>query len=377
MIHWPTGYRWLVGCVLGLAAIIFIGFLSLFVFEKEKPKFGEASNANSPVNSNYDNAKQLSELSAAIAEQASKCLVRISVTRPIGITRDKELESYFGQIPIAKGTDTGSGFFFQKGGWILTNYHVVRGADRIQVDGTNGQNWLATLHSHDALVDIAVLKIEASETDWLQWGDSHRLKVGNFVWIGGAPFGLEASMSFGIISSLERSNMNGSPFRDYFQTDASINPGSSGGPMLDTDGKVVGIVTSILGDEYRGIGFALHGDVAKNVAIQLIENRTVKRGWIGVQLGQVTSEQAKKNNLDLNSGAVIEWIDSGDESRVPAKKGGLLAGDICVRCNEMKIASQYDLARKIGMTPPGNTLRLELFRNAKPVVVNVTVLEKP
>lgn len=371
-------YRRLIAIGAAFAAFLLFGLLFLLFNRTEntqgtRTRMGlEAMNGDSML----ENARALSELSGSIADHAIPALVRITVSRAVGLGRDKELESFFGQLPLAKGTDIGSGFFFRQGGWILTNYHVVRAAETIQVDGRQGQNWLAKMHAYDALSDLAVLKVEEPMTSILEWGDCNHLKLGHFVWVAGAPFGLEGTFSFGIISSLGRTSMSNSPLRDYLQTDAAINPGSSGGPMLDIDGKVVGIVSSILGDDYRGIGFALRADVAQSVVEQLVEHRSVRRGWIGVQLGQVTLEQAKKANLSGTNGALIEWIDAGEASRIPAKKAGLLEGDICVRCNDMKITSQFDLARKIGMTPPGSSLRMELIRNTHTVVVSLIVMEK-
>ncbi len=374
----PRVRAWMIWTVLGTGAVLLWGcWVLLFTTKKLGTATDFGISETAPSQSDYKIARLLSDVSGSISDKIVPSLVRITVTRPVGVARDKELESYFGQLPVPIGTDIGSGFFFQPGGWILTNYHVVRGADTIQIDGTNGRNWLAKMHAYDALSDISILKIEETEMAALEWGDARRIKVGNFVWIAGSPFGLDASVSFGIVSSLERRSMNGSPLRDYIQTDAAINPGNSGGPMLDVEGKVVGIVTSIQGDENRGIGFALNGDVAQSVAQQLIVNRIVNRGWIGVQLGQVTPEIAKKANLNSAVGAVIEWIDPGDESRIPARKAGIMAGDICVKCDALKILSQFDLARKIGMTPPGSSLTLELIRNSKSVVVSVYVMAKP
>ena len=355
--------RWIMGLFFCVAAILVFGLIFLLNFDRRK--------------SSHLAVHQLSDLSRMVAEKALPSLVRIHIMRGASIPSDKEMESYFGQIPNAKGTDIGSGFFVQPGGWILTNYHVIRGADTIRIDGANGKNWLAKVHAYDALSDISVLKIDENEIPCIEWGDTNQLRVGNFVWIAGAPFGLEASLSFGIISSLGRGSMNGSPLRDYIQTDAAINPGNSGGPMLDIDGKVIGIVTSILGEDYRGIGFALPGDMAQSVVQQLIHNRVVKRGWIGAKLGQVTPERARRANLDSTSGAYIEWVDPGDEDRIPAKKSGLMAGDICIGCDKIKISSQFDLARKIGMTLPGKTLSLEILRNSKTVAIEVIVAEKP
>jgi serine protease Do len=335
---------------------------------------GLRSNPASTTNPNLD---ILSQRSAQIAEKALPSVVKILVSRGNALPGDKEMESYFGQIPIARGSDIGSGFFVKPGGWLLTSYHVVRGADEIRVvHGSNNES-IAKVHAFDILSDLAVLKMDEPKLPHLDWGDSNGLKVGNFIWIAGAPFGLEGSLSFGVVSSMERNSLNGSPLREYIQTDAAINPGNSGGPMLDMDGNVVGVVTSILGDEFRGIGFALPSDMAQVVTQQLIQNLTVKRGWIGIQLGQVTAERAKKANWDSTSGALIEWIDPGENSRIPARKAGLLTGDICIKCNNKKIASQFDLARKIAMTQPGDSLKLELLRDSKVVEADVIVAEKP
>jgi len=321
--------------------------------------------------------QELSEQSANIADRVKPSVVKIYVSRGAKERNDKEIEGFFGQLPVEKDSDIGSGFFIRSDGWVLTDFHVVKNADTIRIEDILGQSWNPKLHGYDAVSDLAVLKVETENHPHLEWGESKKLRAGHFVWIVGSPFGLESSLSFGVISSTGRNVMNGSALRDYLQTDAAINPGSSGGPMVDIDGKVVGIASAILGEEYRGIGFVLPEQIANPTSKQLIETGKATRGWIGVQLGQVTLERARKAGLERPSGAYIEWLESGDIDKIPAKKAGLVSGDICMGCNGNTIQSHYDLARQIAFTIPGESLKLDVQRESKSLVVVVQVSAKP
>jgi S1-C subfamily serine protease len=342
-------------------------------------EYNQSSSSNSVTTRNaFDGTiLALSEYSASVAERVRPGLTKIYVSRSVKNSNDKEIESYFGQIPIEKNTDVGSGFFIRPDGFIVTDYHVVKSYDSIRIEDGIGGSWTAKLHGHDAVSDVAVLKVETKNHPHLEWGDSKKLRSGNFVWVAGSPFGLESSLSFGIVSSTGRNLMNGSALRDYFQTDAAINPGSSGGPMVDVDGRVVGIASAILGEDYRGIGFALPEYVASPITKQLIETGKVVRGWIGAQLGQITPDRARKSGLDGIRGAYIEWLEPGEDNKVPAKNAGLLAGDICTRCNGVSIESHYDLARQIAFTTPGELLNLDVRRSSKSLKLVVRVAERP
>ena len=165
--------------------------------------------------------------------------------------------------------------------------------------------------------------------------------------------------------------------RDYIQTDAVINPGHSGGPLVNTDGDVVGVASVILGDEYRGIGFALPSEFAKNVADQLIDSGTVVRGWIGAQFGQVTEERARRAGLEGLQGAYVERIQNSTSKPVPAEQAGLRIGDICIAINDTVVQSQFDIGRSIAMMKPRDVARLKIIRDSQPLLIEVTIAAKP
>ncbi len=321
-------------------------------------------------------ANQLSESSASIAEKILPAVVSIRVFRDTITSEDDELTSFFGQLPVPKSSDQGSGFFVRPDGWVITNYHVVRQANKIQVVQSNGESVVGKVIAFDSASDIAVVQIDAKNRSWLGWA-SQPPKTGSLVWVAGAPFGLDGSLSMGIISAVNRNSLSGSPMRDYLQTDAVVNPGHSGGPVVNADGEVIGIASVILGEEYRGIGFALPSATAKRISDQLIETGGVVRGWIGAKFGQVTSERARRAGIEEVEGAYVERVTSATGKPNPAEQAGLRVGDVCTSINDTIVRSQFDLAKSIATMKPSDVARLKIIRNGQPMTIEVVVAETP
>jgi serine protease Do len=266
----------------------------------------------------------------------------------------------------------GSGFFITKDGSILTNHHVIDGADEIFVTLTDGREFKAVVVGSDARTDVALLKIDATDMVTLPIGSAQNLKKGQWVLAIGSPFGLQATVTAGIVSAIGRETGDYLPF---IQTDVAVNPGNSGGPLLDMSGQVVGINAQIVSRSggFMGISLAIPIDEAMLVADQLKTNGKVVRGRIGVQIGEVNKDVAEASGLSDQSGAMVSRV----EPDGPADLAGLKAGDIILTFGGKKIAKWSDLPRVVGATKPGQRVEMEVWRRGKPVTLMVKVGETP
>jgi serine protease Do len=273
-------------------------------------------------------------------------------------------------------TSLGSGFIIDKDGHILTNRHVVEGADQISVTLSSGKTYEAKLVGKDARTDVALLKIEPKEAlTTLELGDSDQTDVGEWVMAVGNPFGLGGnSVTVGVISFKGRDlplGVQGTTVQ-MLQTDAAINPGNSGGPLLNTRGQVVGINTLIItGGERQssGVGFSVPINVAREILPQLRDKGKVTRGWLGIQIQAVDEDMAKSLKMKEAKGAIVNQIMPGG----PAEKAGLKAEDVIVAADAHKIQDNGDLSRYIASQPPGTTVHLGLLRSGAEKTVSVTL----
>ncbi|MGA2463008.1 MAG: DegQ family serine endoprotease [Thermodesulfobacteriota bacterium] len=254
----------------------------------------------------------------------------------------------------------GSGFVMSREGYILTNNHVVEDADQIKVKLANGKEYEGKIVGRDPKTDLALVKIEgASDLHPLKLGNSEDLKVGSWVVAVGSPFGLEQTVTAGIVSAKGRVIGSG-PYDNFIQTDASINPGNSGGPLINMKGEVVGINTAIIASG-QGIGFAIPINMAKEIAPQLQEKGHVTRGWLGVSIQEVTPELAKSFDLKEKKGALVSQVVSGG----PAEKAGIEQGDIILEFDGKEVSDAKDLPRIVASTPVAKTVTLKVSRNGK------------
>jgi serine protease Do len=264
----------------------------------------------------------------------------------------------------------GSGFVMSREGYILTNNHVVEDADQIKVKLTNGKEYDGKIIGRDPKTDLALIKIKASsDLQPLNLGNSDDLKVGSWVVAVGSPFGLEQTVTAGIVSAKGRVIGSG-PYDNFIQTDASINPGNSGGPLINMKGEVVGINTAIIASG-QGIGFAIPINMAKEVAPQLQEKGHVTRGWLGVSIQEVTPALAKSFDLKEKKGALVAQVVSGS----PAEKAGIEQGDVIVEFDGKEVTDSKDLPRIVASTPIGKAVTIKLLRNGKALDRQVKVGE--
>ncbi len=262
----------------------------------------------------------------------------------------------------------GTGFIISSDGYILTNNHVVNGADEIMVKLSDGREIKAELKGTDDKLDVALLKIiDKSPLPFAELGDSDRVEVGEWVMAIGNPFGLAHTVTAGIVSAKGRVIGSG-PYDDYIQTDASINPGNSGGPLFNGSGKVIGINTAIIANG-QGIGFAIPINMAKSVADQLKSTGKVVRGYIGVNFDKLSPNLAKSLGLKSEKGVIITNV----EKDSPADKAGMKVEDVIVEFDGKPVNAQTDLPKVVAAAPVGKDVKVALFRKGKKVVLTVKV----
>jgi serine protease Do len=291
---------------------------------------------------------------------------------PFGPDLREFFKKFFGEMPKTfKSRSLGSGFIIEPSGVILTNNHVVEGADKITVKLFGGKEFKATIKGRDSKTDLALIQITNPPPDlpFLKLGDSDAVRVGDWVMAVGNPFGLSHTVTQGIISAKGRV-IGAGPYDNFLQTDASINPGNSGGPLLNLQGEVVGINTAILASG-QGIGFATPSNMAKWVIPQLKAKGKVTRGMLGVEVQNVTPELAKSFGMAEAKGALVAEVNAGS----PAEKADIKRGDIIIEFNGHPIQEMNDLPRLVADTAPGTKASVKVLRDGKEKTFNVTVSE--
>ena len=337
------------------------------------------------------NAFNLPDFSV-IAEEQGSTVVNISVinesqsNQNINLSREEEqLQEFFKRfgIPGFPGmtphggerqkkpvSGTGSGFIIESDGYIITNAHVVFQAETVVVKLADKREFNAEVVGLDRRTDVALLKIKANKLPKVTFGNSDLIKVGQWVAAIGSPFGLENTMTVGVISAINRA-LPQENFVPFIQTDVAINPGNSGGPLFDTKGHVIGINSQIYSKTggSMGLSFAIPIDVAINVAEQLKTNGKVVRGWLGIVIQEITKELSESFGMSNTKGALV----AGIEKKSPAAIGGLLPGDVILKFNKNIINKSSDLPRFVGITKPNAIAPVEILRKGKIITLNIKV----
>jgi serine protease Do len=337
-----------------------------------------------------DLLSQLSEAQSEVAAVATPSIVNISTTRvikardeaPFDFFDDPFFRRFFGdQLPRNnapkehKEQSLGSGVIVSDDGYIVTNNHVIEKAQEIKVLLLNKRDYKARLIGADPKTDIAVIKIEAKGLPALAWGDSNKLKVGEIAFAIGNPFGLNQTVTMGIISAVGRANVGIADYEDFIQTDAAINPGNSGGALINASGELIGINTAILSRTggYQGIGFAVPSSMAKQVMDSLVKYKKVVRGWLGVSIQEVTSELADEFGVRDLKGALV----SGVLKASPAEKAGIKQGDVILQYNGKIVEDTGHLRNMVSQTPVGTSVKVRLLRQKKEIDLEVLIAELP
>ncbi len=359
--------RWAAPIVALVAVAAMVGLL---------PHFGFTSGSKSPIWTERASAQAV-QIQAPdwvrLSKEAKPAVVNISVKlntespappqlrgRPDDRSFEEFFKRFFDQGPQRPVRAGGSGFILNANGFIVTNNHVVENAADIQVKLDDGRELPAKVVGRDAKTDLALLRIDATGLPVIPLGDSTALQVGEPVMAIGNPFGLEQTVTTGIVSATGRVIGSG-PYDNFIQTDASINPGNSGGPLINARGEVVGINTAIFsrGGGSVGIGFAVPSSLAKTVITQLADHGTVERGWLGVSIQPLTKELASSFKRDDTTGALVSAVMEGS----PAAKAGVKTGDVIVEFDGRKIAKATDLPGLVADVPVGKDVQLVVIRD--------------
>jgi serine protease Do len=266
----------------------------------------------------------------------------------------------------------GSGVIVDAKGYILTNYHVVAGAEKISIHLFDGRELKGTVRGTDSKTDLAVVHVEAADLPGATLGNSDKLQVGEWAIAVGSPFGLEETVTVGVISAKGRSGLGTGTYEDFIQTDASINPGNSGGPLVNIDGEVIGINAMII-QPGQGIGFAIPINLAKTIMVELIKTGKVIRPWVGIGLQDITSELMKFFNLKEKAGALISQVYSGS----PAEKADLRPGDVVIEVDGVKVINSQDGVREVLKKQVGQKVNFVIFREGKRTEVSLTTAQMP
>ncbi len=333
-------------------------------------------------------ALELQSAFVRVADQVRPAVVNIATVhrargrRPPGVepfTRDpafKEFfEDFFGQLPPGERQQSslGSGVVLDRKGDILTNFHVIRGADEITVRLANKQEYRGRVVGTDPKTDLAVVRIAPKqELVTARLGDSDRLRVGEWAIAIGNPFGLDQTVTVGVVSATGRADVGIAAYENFIQTDASINPGNSGGPLLNLAGEVIGINTAIVSTG-QGIGFAIPINLARRVAEQLVAKGKVVRGWLGLALQPLTPELAEALGAASPKGAVVARVYPGS----PAEKAGLRPEDLIRQFGDVAVEDPRHLQRLVADSDIGRTVALRVLRKGRELTISVTVAEMP
>ena len=382
----PLGRMFAIGTVLALSTTLFAG-VALNSAQSSSPIFTEGERAA------VASLKSTGEAFAAVSRNVSPAVV--------SVTAEKEqpaLQNFRGQLPgnhedllkrffgdrfewntpenmPRRSMGQGSGFIVSEDGYILTNHHVARDADNVKVVLRDDREFDAKIVGSDPESDLAVLKIDGKNLPFVALGDSDDVTVGEWVLAIGNPFGLSDTVTAGIVSAKGRSSVGITDFEDFIQTDAAINPGNSGGPLVNLDGHVVGINTAIISRSggNMGIGFAIPINMAKNIFDQLVTNGSVKRGYLGIGIQEMTSELSKTFDFDGNDGILV-----GDVSSVsPAAKAGLMAGDVIVELDGKRVDDIGEFRNWIVAIEPSEKVKLKVWREGENHHLTVAVGERP
>ena len=344
---------------------------------------GEAAEKTSP---HLTTAKNLGLAFVEVSKKVQPSVVSIRSERTVtaqpgegygkdffkGTPFEDFFKGYGGPSPKQKQKGEGSGVIVDPKGYILTNYHVVAEADKITVRLFDGRELKGKIQGTDPKTDLAVIQVEAKDLPVASLGDSDKLQVGEWAIAIGSPFGLEETVTVGVISAKGRTGLGTGTYEDFLQTDASINPGNSGGPLVNIDAEVVGINAMII-QPGQGIGFAIPINLAKNIMADLIQYREVVRPWVGIGLQDITQELTEHFNLKEKEGALISQIYEGS----PAEKGDLKVGDIVLNIDGKKIKNSQDVVHEVLKKKVGQKIELEILREGKEIKVPVTTAKMP
>ena len=369
-----------------IAIGLIIGLVVIPHFDYQSTAYAEGSKiSEQSIDLLTKTGKAMAEVTAAVRP----AIVNISTTRTVKVSGGSNpflddpffrrfFEDKFGpqnQPKEHKSAGLGSGVIVSSDGYIITNYHVVKEADEIKVLLSDKREFKGKVIGSDPKTEISIVKIEATNLPTVAWGNSDLLQVGEVVLAVGSPYGLNQTVTMGIVSALGRANVGIADYEDFIQTDAAINPGNSGGALVNVRGELVGINTAIFSTSggYQGTGFAIPSNMVKSVMDSLLKTGKVVRGWFGVSIQQITPELAKQFKLKDENGALVgDVVENG-----PAEKAGLKRGDVIIEYDGKKINEPYVLRNMVANTPPNEEHKITILRDSKVLQLTVKIGELP
>ena len=360
----------------------------LFVVSTFHPEWLPRSRAPAPV---VQQAPTAGPLPAAVHPGSFHEAVRRATPSVVNISTSKEIRSprhpllndpifrqFFGERfsdEAQRVSNLGSGVIVNPSGYVLTNHHVVEAADEIEVTLADGKKLLAKVVGNDPETDLAILRVQAEGLPAITFGSSEALRVGDVVLAIGNPFGVGQTVTSGIVSALGRTGLGINTFENFIQTDAAINPGNSGGALVDAGGNLVGINTAIFtrGNGSSGVGFATPVSTAKMVLEQIVKSGSVTRGWIGVEVREITPAYAESQKLSEARGALIAMVLPGG----PADRAGIKLGDVLLEIEGKPVADPTAMLNLVAAIEPGQPAKMRLKRREKDLDATVTVGRRP
>jgi len=372
------------GLVLGFASIAVLFGLFFFVNRDRADSL--------PKHDGLTTIKSLGQAFVEVAKNVQPSVVNITTEKTITMRpwdrfgedffKGSPFEEFFkgfgfspqeeGKMYQHKQRSGGSGVIVDKEGYILTNNHVIEGADKVKVRLNDGREFTATVKGQDSRTDLAVLNIKAKDLPVATLGDSDKLEVGEWAIAIGSPFGLEHTVTVGVISAKGRSGFGTGTYEDFIQTDASINPGNSGGPLININGELIGINAMII-QPGTGIGFAIPINMAKQILNDLIKTGKVVRPWLGISVQDLTPEIAEHFKAKEKEGVLVGQVYQGTD----AGKAGLASGDIIISVDDKPIKNGGELVKEIQKRKVGQKVKLNIIREGKPLTVEVTTSAIP
>jgi Do/DeqQ family serine protease len=372
------------GLVLGFAFIAVLFGLFFFVNRDRADSL--------PKHDELTTIKSLGQAFVEVAKKVQPSVVNITTEKTITMRpRDRFGEDFFkgspfeeffkgfgfspqeeGKVYQHKQRSGGSGVIVDKEGYILTNNHVIEGADKVKVRLNDGREFTATVKGQDSRTDLAVLHMKSKDLPVATLGDSDKLEVGEWAIAIGSPFGLEHTVTVGVVSAKGRSGFGTGTYEDFVQTDASINPGNSGGPLINIDGEVIGINAMII-QPGTGIGFAIPINMAKQILNDLIKTGKVVRPWLGISIQDLTPEIAEHFKVKEKEGVLVGQVYAG----TGAEKAGLASGDIIMSVDDKPVKNVGELVKEIQKKKVGEKVKLNIIREGKPLSIEVTTASMP
>ncbi|MFM7034954.1 MAG: S1C family serine protease [Planctomycetia bacterium] len=314
----------------------------------------------------------IGKLFTTLARVIGPTVVNVTSRREATSMADEIAALQDGEVTGFTDESVGSGVVIDPDGWILTNYHVVAQSDDVTVTLSDGRRFIATTVGADPASDLAVLRIDAANLPNATWGDSDSMQVGEMAWAIGNPFGLDRTLTYGIVSAVGRRGVTEDPFQDFLQTDASINPGNSGGPLVDVHGHVMGITTAIVGQDFRGIGFAIPSNTARRVYDEIRHNGHVERGSLGIALRRIGTQDDPDDGMMLR-GAVVGAVDPHSTGAA----AGIRPGDVIVGFDDIPVDDPAALVLLITRVPIGTEVPLTVIRGGKQMTLTARIGRRP